>query len=393
MHVVAGGVGADADFGAGVTTGEPGTFVATYLPDGALDWVERRGGTGTDRANGVFIDDLGRVYVAGEFRPSLDLGHGPLPSQGGIDGFAGRFSATGPDWSAAGGSGGGDWFHAPAAADGGMIAVGNLSSDAVYGPLAVPVVGERDGVVVRYDATGSPLWATSLGATGSDDARAVAVLPDGSSYVSGEAEGAARGHVALGTDGFVARLDPSGTVEWTLWLEGAGFGRFYGVAADAAGNAYVTGDYDGDAVLDTFDLSAGVGRQIVVARIGADRRVHWVSTAGGDGDEYGHGIVARGDGVYVTGNLSIAFAWGGHVLPETGGRRHGFVARLSADGAEVLWVHTFDGLTTLGVGASDDGLVGVAGYFSGTALTGTPFELTSFGEGDVAMVRLRQTSR
>lgn len=392
VHAVTGGVGAEAEFGDGDSiAGEPGTFVASYDRDGALLWVERRGGRGTDRGNGVAVDPSGNVYPVGEFRATLDMGDGPLPNQGNMDGFAARFSPTGGlEWAVAGGSSAFDLFHAPAVYAGTMYVVGGISGDALFEADVVAHLGGSDSVVARYDASGDLDWAVSIAATGPDVACAVVGLPEGAAYVGGEQEGTMRDHVAEGTDGYVARLDETGAVEWTLSLGGAGFARVYGVAADVDENLYLIGEYDGIARLQGAETRDSEERDVVIAKASPTGDVLWFVTGGGPDSDFGHGIIVDGESVYVTGGQRGDMRWHDEDLPSLTASGS-FVARLSAETGRVIWSLALGGVSSLGIGVSNDGLIGVGGHFSGSALEGTAHELTGRGGGDAVIIRLRES--
>jgi hypothetical protein len=155
------------------------------------------GGTGADYGFGVAADGSGNVYITGQF------------------------ASAGADFNP-GGSGG-----------------------------VLTSAGGGDVFVGKYDPSGTFLWAKSMGGTGSDFGRAVAVDGSGNVYVTGEFAavgadfnpGGSGGALtaAGGNDVFVARYDPNDAFLWAKSMGGTGSDFGYGVAVDGLGNVYATG--------------------------------------------------------------------------------------------------------------------------------------------------------
>src|SRR3989442_13284671 len=111
-----------------------------------------------------------------------------------------------------------------------------------------------------YDAT-QPLiidpvlfWSTYLGGSGGDYGNGIAVDAPGNAYVTGFTRTTGSGFPgtsgspiqatnAGGNDAFVTKLNAAGTaLVYSTYLGGSGSDAGNGIAVDAAGNAYVTGD-------------------------------------------------------------------------------------------------------------------------------------------------------
>ena len=110
--------------------------------------------------------------------------------------------------------------------------------------------GSGDAFLTKLNATGSALvYSTYLGGNAIDYGTGIAVDPAGNAYVVGitfstnfptvnpfqAAKGAQQ-------DAFVAKINPAGTAwVYATYLGGNNVDEGYGIAADATGNAYVTG--------------------------------------------------------------------------------------------------------------------------------------------------------
>src|SRR5262249_50442965 len=116
----------------------------------------------------------------------------------------------------------------------------------------------RDAFLTKLDAAGAIVYSTYLGGAGPDQANGVAADAAGNAYVTGSTASADfptsqafqsspgdRGD-CLGNcgDAFVVKVDPAGKLIYSTYLGGSGIDSGSAIAADAAGNAYITGGAD-----------------------------------------------------------------------------------------------------------------------------------------------------
>ena len=109
--------------------------------------------------------------------------------------------------------------------------------------------------------TPAPLqWAQKFGGLAFDFPTAIATDPSGNSYVTGYFAGAATlgnggssvTFTSIGSnDGFVAKYNPSGVLQWAQPFGGTTDDRGSGISIDASGNAYVNGNFTGTATFGT----------------------------------------------------------------------------------------------------------------------------------------------
>jgi hypothetical protein len=243
------------------------------------------------------------------------------------------------------------------------------------GPGRTPVAGafrlEGDQVTFQvgaYDA-GRPLvidpvlsYATYLGGIGFDAGFAIAVDGDGSAYVTGQTgatdfpttSGAFR--TGLGDTynaAFITKLNPAGTaLVYSTYLGGGMFSQTvgYGIAVDAGGNAYVTGETssaDFPTTAGAFQSPSPMGYDAFVTKLNAQGNgLVYSVRLGGLGDDFGRGIAVDADGrAVVTGWLTnptltpaAGFPTANAFQPGYGGGfQDAFVTRLSADGSSLVF--------------------------------------------------------
>ena len=243
---------------------EVGTYDASrqLVIDPVLSYGTYFGGTGGDVANSIAVDTAGNVYLTG-FTPGNTGLAGVLGLGGGNQVFVTKLS---PDLSSAiytayvGGSG--DDFGGSIAVDASgsaYVTGGTQSSDfptvSAYqssitssGLLTTP----QDAFVFKLNAAGNALvYSTYLGGSGTSDAGwGIALDAAGNAYVAGVASSAdfpitagAADTAYSGGEAFAAKLSPAGnTLIYSSFIGGNGAETGYGIAIDAAGDAVVTGN-------------------------------------------------------------------------------------------------------------------------------------------------------
>lgn len=199
-----------------------------------------------------------------------------------------------------------------------------------------------------FAATPTVEWISAAGGAKSDKTRAICFDRAGNVFVAGEmSEDGKFGDIEVkgagGMDFFVAKLDAKGKFLWAHNIGGKLIDRGYGVATDAAGNAYVTGHYQStDAVVNGQTLPNAGDYDIFVAKYDPAGKVLWIRTAGGKGYDYGHGIAVDGNGDVVVTGAIVGEAKFGDVTVGAEGARPIFCAKYSADGA-LKWVKAGSG--------------------------------------------------
>src|SRR5207245_4051010 len=116
-----------------------------------------------------------------------------------------------------------------------------------------------------------------------------------------------------GGDAFVTKLDTAGTaLVYSTFLGGGDFDAGYGIAVDAAGNAYVTGRTDSanfPTTMGAFDTTfhGGPADTFVTKLNAAGTALIYSTFLGGSGPDAGLGITVDAAGnAYVTGTTGSA---------------------------------------------------------------------------------------
>lgn len=245
-----------------------------------------------------------------------------------------------------------------------------------------------------------PTLAVRLGGTGPDLIADLAVDPAGNTLVGGSFEGSAdfdpgTGNTSLvslgGADAFLAKYDATGTLLWVAQLGGTGAQRVTAVAADLAGNVYVSGGFTGSTDFDPGPAAAvlnSLGAEDgFVAKLSPAGALLWARRFGGLEADVVQGIEVDATGrVFATG----VFSGSANPTPGTGptllseGGVDGFL--LSFDAAGVIGFGLrFGGLqadSANAVTVTSGGSVVVGGSFRTTANFAAGVQLTAAGGAD-----------
>jgi len=276
----------------------------------------------------------------------------------------------------------------------GDLVIATLGGHGSLGPrvgdAAEPVRGEPGGVVVALDAnTGAPRWRLPLHASEWIVVAAAATAPDGV-IVGGSFSGSLRvgDHVVSSggrSDGFVAKLTPTGEVAWLVRMGGAGADAIQGVAARGADVA-IAGTFAAGAdllghALPAFDEKLPFTDGFVAVLDAAGRR-RWAATFGGKLPDSVAGVAIDGAGrVVVAANARDVMRVAGIELAALG-PSDGLLAWWGPDGsalhATLVGGADFDGLRAI-TAAGDHVVVG--GFYSGTLRLGDRTLTAGGGDG------------
>lgn len=374
-------------------------FLAKYNSSGVLQWVQKAGGVSDDIAYGIGVDATGNVYLTGSFFGTATFGSTPVTSAGDTDIFLAKYNNTGTlQWIQKAGGTGGDRAEAIALdASGNVYISGAFIGTATFGVTPKTSAGSTDIFMAKYNSAGAVQWVQSAGGTLSDNASGIAVNASGFVYLTGTFNGTATfgstSKTSAGSsDIFIAKYDPVGST-WS-WVQTAGGTSFdYGndIAIDASGNAYTTGAIAGTATFGATSKTSAGSYDVFMAKYSTGGVLGWVQTAGGTSFDYGLGISVDASGnVYITGIFSDISNFGSTAKTSVGGEDI-FILKYNTAGT-MQWVHTMGGISNdagKGIAVDASGNVYSTGHFVGAATFGlTP--KTSPAGNDMFIARVQQ---
>jgi len=252
------------------TNGNRDAALVKYDPNGNVLWAVNMGGiNSTEESNDVCFDPLGNVYVTGMFNITANFGSTVLTSNGLTDVF-----------------------------------------------------------IAKFDPNGNLLWAKNAGGGRNDEGKGITYSPTGYIYVVGVFDSAATfGAVNLAsTSGlagdqeiFFAKLDLNGNFLAAQKAGGAGDDNANKIIADAAGNLYTIGEFEGTATFDTHQLISAGLKDVAMIKLASNDQILWVKQAGGAGTENGIGVAFDlGGNFYGTGYFQQVASFGTTQLTSAG---------------------------------------------------------------------------
>jgi hypothetical protein len=224
---------------------------------------------------------------------------------------------------------------------------GTTINTTVFGTLPNPPSGGTDIFIVKYDVSGTALWATNMTGTGFDGSYKIALDSTGNVYVTGyyqsnpvtinsftSVSGTTINTSTFGTltssgqlDTFVVKYDTNGTALWATNMAGTGFEVGSGIAVDSSDNVYVTGSYDSPQLtINSFTSVSGTiintstfgilpsinsGTDIFIVKYDTNGTVLWATNMTGGNNSYSNQITVDSTGnVYIVGQTFVSSGGG-----------------------------------------------------------------------------------
>lgn len=275
---------------------------------------------------------------------------------------------------------------------------------------------DKEIFVVKYDASGTVLWATSAGGSGADYVTSIAADNNGYTYITGYfseptatfGSNTFNSTIANQHTLYLSKLDAvSGSFVWTKYI--------YGNEANAANaiciinnGIYIIGSFSSENLFFSGYSANGLANSsldptydIFVAEYDNSGNLVWNKSYGGDsGDDKGNAITTDGTNLYITGSYnssSISFGPSGTVQLTNSGGSNSFFTKLSATNGLGIWANQptdNSASTEIGKAVVTDatGNVYFAGEFAGGSINiGGANTLTNSGDYDIFIFKYDAT--
>ncbi|WP_121353757.1 SBBP repeat-containing protein [Flavisolibacter nicotianae] len=313
-------------------------FIAKLDSSGNLLWAKQIGGKDTtsdymqNAHNGDFafdlaVDPLGNAYLTGKFADTVDFNPGAdsynLISAGSGDIFILKLDSAGNFVWAKKIGGPLDDGGAAIALDGSgyIYTTGHFTESVDFNPNQgtsyLQSRGGPDVFVSKLDTAGNFVWAIRTGGRSYDMSYSIAVDSAGNSYTTGGFNGTTDfGLVAYGSmagvsptsDIFVFKLNSAGSLVWARGFGGASDEFGCSLAVDQAGNAFVTGRFQGTVDFDPFGshvyLTTMGNSAMFVLKLDNNGHLVWAKATGGFSYENGRSITLdQSANIYLTGSF------------------------------------------------------------------------------------------
>ncbi|MBF8965655.1 SBBP repeat-containing protein [Pontibacter sp. FD36] len=367
-----------ANFGDISLTGLGGVvngYVAKYDNAGKEVWATKIGGIGRD----IALDASGNIYVTGNFKGVGVFGAFTISGSGTNNFFLVKLNPAGNVL----------WVKSTPASHGVGLGVDRAGYIYVTGSFADTRIffentdfssQSTDIFLVKYDPDGKEIWVRKIGGQDYDIASDITVDEEGNSYLTGRFQGVAQFETVSISSPFgpqedaifIAKYNAAGKLEWVKQTGGVRT-QSYKIDLDPRGNILLTGYFFSNASFGSYSFDSQE-QEVFVAKYTPDGEVIWARRAGGSGPDVAQGLATDYKGnTYISGFFSYKVDFGPFVIQNSLGGSF-FIAKYDTEG-KVVWVKTFDGNNThgMGYGLAVDALGGVYlhGVYGGD---------TSFGE-------------
>ncbi len=354
-----------------------------------IQWAKNYGSTGY--GYDVALDDNGNSYMVGSFDgASITFGGTTLTNAnaGYGDIYVVKVNTSGTVvWAKRAGQNGSDYAYGVAVDKSGNVYVaGSYYNNAItFGATTLANSGAADAFVVKYNSSGTVVWAKKAGGAYSETASSVAVDTSGNVVVTGYFESSS---ISIGSytltnsylgspEVFVAKYNSAGTAQWALASLGADFDFGEDITTDASGNSFVVGTFGSNSLSmggNTIYNASTIGTEdIFVMKVSSTGVVTWLNSFGGPAYEGGAKITSDNSGnVFISGNF------GGPTINLSttslanynAGTNDIFVAKLNTSGV-VQWAKQIGSLSYEYFASLDVDRLGnvyVGGFFRGPEL-------------------------
>ena len=337
-------------------TGNFDLFIVKFNIFGSVEWAKTIGGRGGEYPATLTLDATGNIYISGTFiGPGINFWDTLINNSdttfNSNDIFFAKYSPNGDYIWARGARGSNyDWVYSAATDSvGNTYLCGEFYSKTLsFGPLALNNTTTTDSFddlyVVKYDSSGTPVWALRQGGTGSDQAISLGLDGCGHLYV---ATNFSSSHFFIGTTSmdispygrnYIEKMDLNGNV---LWAKSPSDTCNYWVpyiAVSPTGNIYMHGEFDyGDLAMGHDTLVSYGSSDIFVAKMDSSGNVDWARNIGGIQDEYPTCLkIDRDENVFIGGSYQSTTLNFQSFFIENNGVHNIYLAKLDSSGNE-LW--------------------------------------------------------
>jgi len=393
-------------------------FLVKFNSSGAIQWATYFGGSGIDYGTGVATDGSGNVYMTGYTGSSSAIatsGAYQTTFGGSEDVFLVKFNSSGAiQWATYyGGSGVDEAFAATTDGSGNVYITGysaSASAIATSGAYQTTFGGGNDAFLAKFNNSGAIQWATYYGGSTTDAGTGVAIDGSGNVFIVGytysssaiATSGAYQTTYGGACDGFLAKFNSSGAIQWGTYFGGSGTDYGEGVASDGSGNVYINGQtssVSGIATSGAYQTAfVSTSEDDFLAKFNNSGAIQWATYYGGSGGNLGYGVATDGSAnIYITGYTSSAsgIATSGAYQTAYGGVDDAFLADFNTSGA-LQWATYYGGSNTdegQGVATDPSGnvyIIGETASVSGIATSGA-YQTTYGGTLDAFLAKFSTT--
>jgi hypothetical protein len=327
-------------------------------------WATYYGGSGFDAAQSIAIDNAsGNIYIGGITQSSTNFANGgfqnTLGATNSIDAFLVKFNGSGSRlWATYYGGSGDDYGYGVATDASGNVYLGGYSKSstgiASGGFQTTYIGGNQDAFLVKFNGSGSRLWATYYGGSGDDYGYGVATDASGNVYLGGTTSStyniSASGFQSIysdSIDAFLVKFNSTGSRLWGTYYGGTSWETGRDVTTDVNGNVYLTGYTSSTVIMSTFGyqtIYGGGSRDAFLVKFNNNGSRLWDTYYGGSRIDEGSAVTTDANGnVYLIGTTESTNNIASSGFQNTnGGLEDAYLAKFNSGGSRI-WATYYGG--------------------------------------------------
>ena len=274
-------------------------WILKIAEDGTIQWQKSLGGTGEDWGSHIVqTNDAGYIVTGYSFSNDGDVGG----NQGERDYWIVKLDEEGLIiWEKTMGGSDGDWPQCiQQTSDEGFIIAGGSSS--INGDI-LGNHGGQDAWIVKLDILGNTQWQKALGGTGNDIATWIEQVNDGGYIMTGVGysnDGDFSGNHGM-LDGWIVKLNDSGTIEWQNTIGGTANDRANSIKQTSDGGyivAGITSSDDGDVI------GHNGNGDVWLVKLDNTGSIQWEEPLGGTQSDFAVSVGLTADDGFIVGGCS-----------------------------------------------------------------------------------------
>lgn len=285
-------------------------LVARFDSGGNMLWALSGGAPGYDIVWDIAATGDGEVFACGSASSEIVLAGEDMGELNSDSGFLVNIHSSGAgSWAATAHGPANEQCNAVVTTGDGHVLVAGQYSGNLVDIGGVVMNGEGDDIfIARYTLTGDPAGVIRIGGPGYSTVSEVTHLNNGAVVVGSlnlteDFDVTASGGEATGSggDAFVARYDADGTFRWVRTFGGSGSDIAYDVCRIGASDLLVTGSFSGTVQFGSSFLEAINLTDVFLMRLDSAGNVKKAFQAGGQGNDVGVSVRARGASITLAG--------------------------------------------------------------------------------------------
>ncbi|MCX6235841.1 MAG: hypothetical protein NT175_14185, partial [Bacteroidetes bacterium] len=324
------------------------------------EWVSSFGGSTSDIGWLIARDDLGNVYISGEYTsPVIYFGNDTIFNNGNMDAYILKINPDGiPQWCfTVGGSNEDRPRGLCTDLEGNIISAGRFYSPTLtIGDSVFINHGGSDIYLFKLNSDGEVIWARSFGSDGTIEfGFQVDVDSENNIVMTGYYNGYSitfdnyilTNYEEGYDDMLVVKFDSSGNVLWARDAGGDNDDRGLRLTIDQSDNIYVSGHFGSSTMyMEPFSLVNTGSHDIFLAKYDSNGDEKWLKGVQGSGPDYPYDVAIDNFGsVYTTGYFESPFIkFDSHIIYNNG-YIDLFLAKYDSLGNNV-WARSFGGSGT-----------------------------------------------